>query len=155
MNLWKTFEIQRNIQQTNQGIAFHYHQNIDSELKQKYIAFAKWLRRTYIFPVRISVYVLNCEKVTLQNGTMAYGSFRWFPKRKPLIRIPSAIEPRLLLEYTKEEIFEQILSSLVHELTHYYQWVLKLEQNNVTSERQASYYRYRILDKFNNETTRI
>ena len=45
-------------------------------------------------------------------------------------------------------VYEQILSSLVHELTHYYQWVLALEQSDAVSERQANYFRYRILDRY-------
>lgn len=83
---------------------------------------------------------------------MAYGSFRWYSARTPNIRVPSAIEPELLHEYTQDEIYEQILSSIVHELTHYYQWVLDLEQSDAISERQANYYRYRIIDLFNGVT---
>ncbi len=71
-----------------------------------------------------------------------------------MIRIAASIEEKLLSEYTREEIYEQILSSLVHEITHYYQWTLKLEQNNATSERQANYFRYRIIDKYIEEMAR-
>ena len=63
----------------------------------------------------------------------------------------SAIEAGLLEENTREEIYESILSSLVHELTHYYQWVLDLKQSKAVSERQAIYFRYRIIDKFYQE----
>ncbi len=152
MNLWQTFELKRNTAATSGGIYFHYQKGIEPDLKQKYISFAKWLRANYIFPVRLNVYILNCEQVRLRSGQMAYGSFRWYSARTPNIRVPSAIEPELLREYTKDEIYEQILSSLVHELTHYYQWVLGLEQSNAVSERQANYYRYRIIDLFNGVT---
>ena len=37
----------------------------------------------------------------------------------------------------------------MHELSHYFQWVLDVEQDDKTSERQANYFRYRIIDKFN------
>lgn len=149
MNLWQTFEIKNNSDTCSKGISLHYQEGIEENLKRKYISFAKWLRKNYVFPVHINIYILNCEKVLLKNGIWAYGSFKWFPKRPPYIRIPSAIETELLSEYSKEEIYEQILSSLVHELTHYFQWVLDLDQSNATSERQAHYYRYRIIDKYN------
>lgn len=152
MNLWQQFEIKKNTQYENHGISFHYQDGIEPELKQMYISFARWLRKTYVFPVHIHIHILNCEKVKLRSGQMAYGSFRWFAKRNPMIRIPSAIETHLLQEYTKEDIYEQILSSLVHELSHYYQWFLDLDQSNATSERQANYFRYRIIDKFYDET---
>ena len=123
MNLWQQFEIEKNTQYENHGISFHYQDGIEPELKQMYISFARWLRKTYVFPVHIHIHILNCEKVKLRSGQMAYGSFRWFPK-----------------------------SSLVHELSHYYQWFLDLDQSNATSERQANYFRYRIIDKFYDET---
>lgn len=148
MNLWQQFEIGKTTHQ-GAGISFHYEKGIEDALKKKYMSFARWLRKNYVFPTHIHVHILNREKVRLQSGAMAYGSFRWFEKRNPMIRIPSAVEKELLEEYTREEIYEQILSSLVHELTHYYQWVLDLEQSNAASERQANYYRYRIIHAFN------
>ena len=151
MNLWQKFETERGLKADNKGIFFHYEKGIDDDLRKACILFAKWLRRRYIFPVRLNVYIKNCEKVRLLNGIMAYGSFRWFEKRTPYIRIPSKIESDLLNEFSKEEIYEQILSSLVHELTHYFQWVIDLEQSDAASERQANYYRYRIIEKYYQE----
>ena len=148
MNLWQTFEIGKT-KYANGGISFHYEKGIDIALKAKYLSFEKWLRRTYVFPVHLNVYIKNCEKIQLLNGTWAYGSFRWFEKKPPYIRIPSAIHPDLYREYTPDELNEQVLSSLVHELSHYFQWICKKQQNDSTSERQANYYRYRIIDKYN------
>ncbi len=151
VNLWQYFEVKRSKCLENKGISFHYEKGIDGDLRKIYISFAKWLRKTYLFPIHINVYIKNCERVRLQSGTMAYGSFRWFEKRPPYIRIPSKIEPHLLNEFSKDELYEQILSSLVHELTHYFQWVLDLEQDDAVSERQANYYRYRIIEKYYQE----
>ena len=148
MNLWQTFELERN-KYSNNGISFRYEKGIDENLKEKYKAFAKWLRNTYVFPVHVTVYVKYCEKVKLLNGKWVYGSFRWFENREPFIRIPSKINSELYEQYDEEELYEQVLSSLVHELSHYFQWVLSLEQDDGTSERQANYFRYRIIDKFN------
>ncbi len=150
MNLWQKFELNDDNKISNKGISFHYQQGIDEDLKRKYISFARWLRKNYCFPTHLNIYILNLVKVQLMNGKEAYGSFRWSENReKCSICIPSAIESELLNEYTKEDIYEQILSSLVHEITHYFQWVLKSEQSNATSERQANYFRYRIIEKYN------
>ena len=147
MNLWQNFEIDQT-KLINNGISFRYEKGIDEELKRKFIQFDKWLRRAYVFPVHINVSCKNCEKVKLMSGAMAYGSFRWFEDRAPYIRIPAKIDSQLYETFSREELYEQVLSSLVHELSHYYQWFLGLEQDNATSERQANYFRYRIIDKY-------
>ncbi|MBR3575958.1 MAG: hypothetical protein IKL42_00970, partial [Clostridia bacterium] len=68
---------------------------------------------------------------------------------EPHIRIPSKINLDLYQQHDQEELYEQVISSLVHELSHYFQWVLGIKQDDKTSERQANYFRYRIIDKFN------
>ena len=151
MNIWQQFEKRPDKDIKDQGISFHYEKGIELVLKKQYVDFSGWLRKNYCFPVHINIYILNQEKVKLSSGVWAYGSFRWFENRPPRIKIPSKIEYDLLSEYTYDEIYEQILSSLVHELTHYFQWVLRLEQSNAVSERQANYYRYRIIDKYKKE----
>lgn len=149
MNLWENFERKRKTE--TQGLSLHFQEGIDPTLRAKYISFVKWLRLKYVFPIHLNVYIINAEKIQLKNGRWAYGGFRWYEKRTPMIRIASAIELDLLNEYTLEEIYEQILSSFVHELTHYYQWILDLEQSNATSERQANYFRYRIIEQYHAE----
>ena len=153
MNLWQEFYIKNQKYTENAGISFHYEKGIDEQLKRKYLDFANWLRKTYVFPVHLNVYVLNAEKVPLRNGQLVYGKFLWYPKRTPIIKIPSAIEKDWLEEFTIDEIYDAILSSLVHELTHYYQWIKDLEQSDSTSERQANFYRYRIIDAYYEQKT--
>lgn len=147
MGLWNNFALKKT-NKLNEGISLFFEKGIEDGLKKEYVSFAKWLRKNYVFPVHINVYILNCEKIKLLNGSLAYGSFRWFPNRKPIIKIPSLINYNYYKGFSKKEIYENILSSLVHELTHYYQWIECLEQNDYNSERQADYYRYKILDKY-------
>ena len=152
MNLWQKYE-KSNCERSDRGISFHYEKGIDRELREFYLNFAKWLRGKYVFPVHVTVYVLNQEKVRLWNGSLQYGSFRWYPNRSPRIKVPSKVEAALLEECSLAEVYVMILSSLVHELSHYYQWVSGLEQTNTVSERQANYYRFRIIEQFFAETT--
>lgn len=67
--------------------------------------------------------------------------------------MPSKVEAALLEECSLAEVYVMILSSLVHELSHYFQWVSGLQQTNAVSERQANYYRFRIIEQFFAETT--
>lgn len=149
MNLWQRFAIcNMEDSDVNRGFAMHFEKDIDCELRRLYLSFSKWLRQEYYFPVHFNIYIKNSEKIRLLSGKMAYGSFRYFENKDPYISIPSKIEKELLKKFSLEDIYDSILSSLVHELTHYFQWVLDLEQTDSVSERQANYYRYRIIDKY-------
>ena len=150
MNLWQSFE-KTYCASINQGIAFHFENGLDRKLRVIYLDFARWLRNKYVFPVHLTVYILNQEKIRLRNGTLAYGSFRWNPIRTPRIKIPSKVEEVLLSECSIDEVYIMIMSSFVHELTHYFQWVSGLEQTSAVSERQANYYRYRIIEQYNTD----
>lgn len=147
MNLWQKFE-KKNFSAKNEGFSLHFEEGIEPELKKFYLDFSRWLRKNYVFPIHINVYILNEEKVRLMNGNLAYGSFKYFPKRAPRIKIPSRVGPELLNEFSLDDIYEQIISSFVHELTHYFQYAAGLEQTNAASERQANYFRYRIIEEY-------
>ena len=147
-NLWSRFRLSNHQEHISNNLKLHFEKGIDPDLKKLYIKLAKWLRKTYYFPTVLNVYIINAEKVRLGNGDLAYGSFKWFPKRSPLIKIPSAVELSLIQKYSNDEIYEMILSSLIHEISHYFQWLEKNGQTDSASERQANYFRYRILDEF-------
>lgn len=145
-NLWESYAV-KNCPQETAGLRLHVERGIAPELRDKFIVLTKRLRKEYVFPIPISVYVVNSEKVTLRSGKQTYGSFRWFPKRTPRITVPAAYEKSELEKHGREELDVMILSSLIHELTHYYQYCSDLEQSNATSEKQANYYRYLIIEK--------
>lgn len=143
MNLWQRFEI-AHYNGENRGLSLHFEKGVHPELRRLFMKLAKGLRARYAFPVHVSVYIKSSRKVILTDGSEAYGSFRWFDKRPPMIRIPAALDES---RTDDPEQFDEILSSLIHELTHYYQWILKLDQTEAASEWQANHYRYRILDE--------
>jgi len=153
MNPWKCTRYRRIYSEdVRKGIHLHFEKGIDSELRALFLSFAGWLRRNYAFPIRVNVYVKNCVKIRLLDGRMAYGGFRyWGIHDEPYIRIPAKPETELLNVYTKEEIEEQILSSFVHELTHYFQWINQIEQSDRSCEWQANYYRYRMIEQYKRE----
>lgn len=148
MNLWQQYLLSRNTAEKSQGISLHFEEGIEPEFRKLCMQFTNWLRRTYCFPVHINVYITDCERIRLLDGKMAYGGFRYFENRTPYIRIPARIPTELREAYEDMENYYSILGSFVHELTHYYQWVAKLDQTNAVSERQANYFRFRIIEQF-------
>ena len=148
MNLWEKFE-KKNCKLLNSKINIRFTKDVDKNLRNYYLQFIKYLRGKYVFPYPLNIYIKNDYKVKLSDGTMTYGKFFWYyNENKCYIVIPSKIEEWLLEEYTLEEEYKMIMGSLVHELTHYFQNVLYKDQKNNISEKQANYYRYRILDEW-------
>lgn len=150
MNPWKCKKYRKIYDDSvRTGIYLRFEKGIDPRLRALFLDFARWLRIKYEFPLRVNVYIQNREKVRLLSGAMAFGSFRWFGAMdEPYIRIPAAYDVESTPERSVQETHESILSSFVHELTHYFQWVNQLEQTDRSSEWQANYYRYRIIEQY-------
>ena len=144
-NLWESFSKKICPKQTS-NIRLHVERGISTELRDKFITLVRRLRKEYVFPIPVSIYVVNSEKIALHSGKETYGSFRWFPRRSPVIKVAAAYEKSEFEKYGQEELDIMILSSLIHELTHYYQYCAGLDQSNAVSERQANYYRYLIIE---------
>ena len=154
MNPWKSQNFKRiyDYQNIRTGIALRFEKGVHSDIKLLFTDFTKWLRKNYCFPIRVAVYIKESETVTLRNGSVAWGSFRYFDTfDEPNIRIPTGDYLKQAEIEGKENAAYTVLSSFVHELTHYFQWVNQLEQTDESSERQANYYRNRIIDLYLNE----
>lgn len=154
MNPWKSQKFQEIYCNSNvrTGIALRFEKGVHSDLKSLFIDFAKWLRKNYYFPIRVVVYVKETETITLMNGSVAWGSFRYFDTfDEPYIRMPTGDYLERAEIEGKENAAYTILSSLVHELTHYFQWVNNFDQTDRGAEWQANYYRHRIIDLYLNE----
>ena len=145
MRLWNQFKI-NNSKYQNSGFNVRYEKGIDKILKKKYKILFSYLRKNYVFPYHINIYIKNSYKVRLNSGIEAFGKFHYYEDKSSYIVIPSKLEINLLGEYTKEELRVSILGSLVHELTHYFQMCLDLNQSDEESEKQADYYRYNAVD---------
>ncbi len=152
MNLWDSFLLCSYPGKRSCRLRLHFDPGIDAGLRSEYIGLARWLRRTYRFPSPLNVYIVNSERIRLESGRSAYGSFKCYDGRPPIIKIPSAIDASKAADTCILDEYNAILSSFIHELTHYFQWAKGLEQSNAVSERQANYYRYRILDSFYRQT---
>lgn len=151
MNPWKTKKYKKIYKNSNirTGITLRFDKGVHEDIRALFIDFTKWLRINYDFPIRIVVYVKESETVTLRNGNIVWGSFAFFDTfDEPYIRIPTGDYLQQAEAVGKKEAAYTILSSLVHELTHYFQWVNQFEQTDRGSEWQANYYRYRIIDLY-------
>ncbi|MBR3297674.1 MAG: hypothetical protein IKI64_00565 [Clostridia bacterium] len=150
--LWQTYERENRPLDESRGISLHFEKGVDPDVKALFMSFARWLRKTFVFPVHLNVYLLERETVLLRSGREAYGSFIWFENRPPRIRIPVRIGCAGDFAHEKYALMEEALGSFVHELTHYFQWLEYDDQSDAASEGQANYYRFRLIDRYYAET---
>ena len=107
------------------------------------------MRKEYEFPIRVPIYFKNTLFLHTLSGEVASASF-FAPYDKsvePYIRIAVGDYYDLLAKWGKDDALAAILSSMIHELSHYFQW-LKDDYNignDQKLEKQAKYYVREIL----------
>lgn len=134
----------------NNNIRIRIDKGISKKLRKEYLSLIKYLRNKYVFPYRLNIYAVNKYQVKLMDGRLAWGKFHWYESKDSYIVIPSKIDKDELNGYTLEEEYTAVLGELIHELTHYFQMCLDLKQSDKASEKQADYYRFKILDEWRN-----
>ena len=138
------------IEERRTGLRLRFDRDVDPEVKAACKAFCGWLRSEYYFPLRIPVYVKSARRVRTMDGDLVCGSF-FEPEEytvEPYIRVASGDYPELLASRGRDNALASILSTIAHELTHYFQWINGLDPTDVGRERQASRYAKYILSEY-------
>lgn len=146
---WKKYYIPN--QHCRSGLRLRFDKNVDFEVKRACKAFAKWMRTEYYFPIRIPVYIKASKKIKASDGELVVGTFFQPYDRycEPYIRIAAGDYSDLLERWrNKDNVLASILTSIAHELTHYFQWINDLKLTEIGEERQATAYSYFILDEY-------
>ena len=129
---------------------YDYGNDFDEHTIEAIKKFIVFLRKNFYFPIRLNLLFCNTQvfRHHIDNHTY-YGAFYSMDdeKRKVYPRISIASE------VTKNNMLEDILFSLAHEITHYYQWYF-LEEDKRSSrslEIEANKWSRYILDLYFNE----
>jgi len=132
------------------GIRFRFDKSVDPEVRRACLQFALWLRSEYYFPVRVPIYVKGIKRIRAKDGDFVVGTF-FEPCSyldEPYIKIASGDYVDLHEKRGKDNALATILSSLSHELTHYFQWINNLQLTSIGAERQATQYSKYILYEY-------
>ena len=132
------------------GVRLRIDKNVHSEVKRACIVFLKWLRTEYFFPIRIPIYIKSTKYIRAKDGELV-SAVCFLPDEKdvePYIRIAVGDFNELLLQRGQDNALAAILGSIVHELTHYYQWVNEVQLTYKGAERQATIYKRFILGEY-------
>ena len=129
---------------------YNYDNVFDKDTIEKIKSFICFLRKYYYFPIRLNI--LFCDTVGFKHHEdkhIYYGAFYGMDDEKRLVYPKISIAAKV----NKGNTLKDILFTLVHEITHYYQWYF-LEEDKRTSrslEIEANRWAKIILDYYYNE----
>lgn len=132
------------------GLRLRFEKDVPLEVKTACQAFVKWLRLVYEFPVRVPVYIKAAETIRAIDGERVCGTFfRPFSLNvEPYIRIATGDYYEMAEKWDNRTAIMEILRTLAHELTHYFQWVNHLQLTIIGEERQAKRYANLIINEY-------
>ena len=142
MNVWKCEKWKDYYSQKNnrRGIRIDCDKEIDEDVRQAIKKFVGWLRKSYLFPVRIRVYVKQGYTVKASDGELVKDLFFWPYDRneEPYIKTAVGGYKRLLNRIGRDDALSTILFALARQLTHYFQWLNNIELTHIGESRQAT-----------------
>ncbi len=145
MHIWTITDWEKNLQENSSrrtGLRFRYEKSVEPEVKRACTQFAKWLRSEYFFPLRVVVYVKSGKTIRAKDGEDVVGTFfePFSYSDEPYIRIATGDYDAMVRDIGKDNALAAILTTLAHELTHYFQWINGTELTDIGRERQAKRY---------------
>lgn len=153
-NIWKlsnwTGNIIINNPECRKGLRLRFDKDIKSEVKDSFLGIARWLRSNYSFPMRVPVYVKSSVRVKARDGDYCAGIFfePYHYNDEPYIRIATGDYDTLVQERGVLQAKIALLFPLLHELTHYYQWINSVELTEIGKERQANRYAQEVMEDY-------
>lgn len=133
------------------GLRLRFDKGVDPEVHRACKEFAKFLRKEYFFPIRVTVYVKETERIKAMDGDIVCGTF-WRVDDdytiEPYARIATGDYLKLCHKWNKDGALAEILMSMAHELTHYFQWINNLQLTPIGMERQATKYSQYLMEEY-------
>lgn len=147
LNKWKEYIAP----DTRKGLRMRFDANVDPEVRRAYKEFAKFLRREYYFPIRVTIYVKSTYRINAMDGEEVCGTF-WYVEDdrtiEPHIRLAAGDYFDLCQADGDVSALTSLLLSMAHELTHYFQWINGIISSTIGLERQANNYAHRIIHEY-------
>ena len=143
MNPWECKQYKELYKNTNNegGISIYFGKS-PCELKNVVGEFISWIEIKYEFPIKVYIDFVYKNYVKMRSGRKVSGIFCWDNTEDDVgITIP-------IKEYPKKCDIKDIMGSLIHELTHYMEWINKIEQ----SEDETDKYSFALWDEFLNSS---
>ena len=134
---------------TATGLRVRYADRLDPLVVDNINALIAFLRKRFFFPVRCNIYLTNHKRYSSQtDGHLFYGIF--YDNEKVCEK--KYIYPQIFVaaDLHRHLTVEDVMFTLLHELTHYYQWLFDAEngRSDKCVEAEATKCANRILEDF-------
>jgi hypothetical protein len=93
--------------------------------------YAQWLRKAYVFPIRVPVYLYPSSTILNRDGAHVVATFLgpFDQDVEPYIRLATGDYPKLKRLWGRNDALAEYVWTLSHEVVHYNQW---LETGTIT-----------------------
>ena len=134
----------------NNGIYLRFAKGVDIGLKKKIQAFCRWVRRNYVFPIKLNIFISDAPYIVNSQTGEKVSATIFLPddRSNPLARISTG---NYLKDIERIDLFSadcNVLASIAHEITHYFQWWkadspnAKLDESQARRKAKQIVYRY-------------
>lgn len=130
------------------GIRVHFYSKYLEEDMKKIRLFCRWLSRKYFFPIRCNIHFVAQKKFkSIEDGHTYYGIFYSNEDNRnyPCIFVAT--------EFKNQDDEFECYFSVVHELTHYFQWYFyeDEEKSSRSMEIMANKWAWYIVEEYFSE----
>lgn len=153
MHLWQLSEWKNYYDNPSirKGLHLRFENSVNQGVRLSILKFCRWIRQEFYFPIRVVVYVKAAPYIVAKDKSKVYATF-FGPEnhmQEPYIKLSTGQFDQLLTkEVERDDALCIILTSLAHELSHYFQWINDVELTEIGQERQASIYARAILAEY-------
>lgn len=152
MDIWTSPKYKKLEDYSNvrKGIRLRFCREINIDLKEAIVRYAQWLRKSYEFPIRVPIYFKPGCFIKACDGDKVSAIF-FEPTNyndEPYISIATGDYEDLLNQVGRDNAIAAVLRSITHELTHYFQWLNRVDLTESGYERQAVRYANLIVETY-------
>ena len=132
------------------GIRLLIDKEVDTELREACKKFVRYLRKNYVFPIRVLVHLKKHTRILASDGDEVLGLFvdYYDYKVSPDAWIATGDYSDIKEKYGKDNAEWEIFRIIAHELSHYFQWINDVELTPRGKEWQASWYAGMVIDEY-------
>ena len=116
------------------------------EVRRVLNQYARWLRNTYAFPIRVPVYLYPSRTILNRDGAHVVATFLGPFDRdvEPYIRLATGDYPELKRLWGRNDALSEYVFTLSHEVVHYNQWLETgtISERGVTVKSRSMLHRY-------------
>lgn len=132
----------------NRGVSLRFAKGVDGGLKRKIMAFCRWMRRNYVFPIKLKIFISDAPYIvnSITGEKVSASIFLPYDKSSPLARVSTGDYRKDIEEIDQFSADCNVLASIAHEVTHYFQWLR--DDTAEPDERQAQRKAVRIVYQY-------